>query len=102
MASPAQRFLAGIPEPVAGMEFSAESMVVERDPEAWVARRVAANGIVCVNWQQVSVGKHRAGDNVDVHVQEKILQIWSGSELLKTVVRTSEGQVRKKKASVIR
>lgn len=102
MASPAQRFLAGLSEPVAGMEFSAQSMVIDRDPEAWVTRRVATNGIVCVNWQQISVGKHRAGDNVDVHVQEKILQIWSGSELLKTVVRTSEGQVRKKKASVNR
>ena len=91
MASPAQRFLAGLSEPVAGMEFSAQSMVIDRDPEAWVTRRVATNGIVCVNWQQISVGKHRAGDNVDVHVQGEDPANLGGSELLKTVVRTSEG-----------
>ncbi len=56
---------------------------------------------VCVNWQQISVGKHRGGDSVDIHVQEKILQIWSGNELIKTVVRTREGQVRKKKAWIM-
>jgi transposase InsO family protein len=33
----------------------------ERPGEQWVRRRVAANGIVCVGWQQVSVGKHYAG-----------------------------------------
>ena len=31
--------------------------------QAWVSRRVASNGVVCVSWQQVCVGKHRAGPN---------------------------------------
>jgi hypothetical protein len=30
----------------------------ERTGEQWVTRRVAANGLASVGWQQVSVGKH--------------------------------------------
>jgi transposase InsO family protein len=65
----------------------------------WVTRRVASNGIVCVAWQQVSVGKHRSGELVDVHVTDRLLEFWSGNDLLRTVVRESEGEVRKKRAS---
>ena len=71
-----------------------------RDGEGWVARRVGANGVVCVAWQQVSVGKHRAGANCDVYVTDDLLQFWVADELLKTVQRTSTGEVRKKRASV--
>ncbi len=49
--------------------------------------------------QQVSVGQHRAGQRCDVHVSPELLQFWIGAELLKTVARTSRGEVRKKKAS---
>ncbi len=65
----------------------------------WVTRRVASNGIVCVAWQQVSVGKHRQGELVDVHVTDRLLEFWSGADLLRTVVRESTGEVRKKRAS---
>src|SRR5919206_3732137 len=34
--------------------------------QSWVSRRVASNGIVSVDWQQISVGKHRAGSRCDV------------------------------------
>jgi hypothetical protein len=71
-----------------------------RDGDGWVSRRVGANGVVCVAWQQVSVGKHRAGASCDVYVTEDLLQFWVGEELLKTVQRTSTGEVRKKRASV--
>lgn len=54
------------------------------------------NGTVCVAWQQVSVGKHRAGSRCDVLVSDQVLQFWIGAELLKTVTRTSTGEVRKK------
>jgi hypothetical protein len=32
-------------------------------------------------------------------VRAELLQIWHGAELLKTVKRTSQGEVRKKRAS---
>jgi transposase InsO family protein len=65
----------------------------------WVTRRVAANGVVCVGWQQVSVGKHRHGETVDVNVTDRLLHVWSGQDLLRTAVRHSRGEVRKKRAS---
>jgi transposase InsO family protein len=67
----------------------------ERSGEQWVCRKVASNGIVSVGYQQVSVGKHFGGSACDVLVTEGLLQFWVGSELLKTVVRTSKGDVRK-------
>lgn len=70
---------------------------VARDGSDWVSRTVAAHGMISVSSQPVSVGKHRAGRRVDVHVQESSLQIWDGDELVKTVLRTSKGEVRKKK-----
>ena len=69
-----------------------------RHGDGWVSRRVGPNGIVCVSWQQVSLGKHRAGQRCDVLVTDQLLQFWIGDELLKTVTRTSTGEVRKKHA----
>lgn len=71
----------------------------ERTGEQWVARKVAPNGIVCVSWQQVSVGKHHGGSRCDVLVTDRVLQFWVGNELLKTVARTSTGQIRNKNAA---
>jgi transposase InsO family protein len=70
----------------------------DRDGPGWITRKVGANGIVCVNWQQVSVGKHRAGASCDVLVTDQLLQFWIGDELMKTVARTGSGEVRKKHA----
>jgi transposase InsO family protein len=69
-----------------------------RDGQGWISRKVGANGIVCVEWQQVSVGKHRAGARCDVLVTDQLLQFWIGEELMKTVTRTGSGEVRKKHA----
>lgn len=95
MATPAERFAhpPATPAPVLPCP--------DRDGEDWVARRVGANGVVCVSWQQVSVGKHHAGARCDVQVGEELLQFWVGNELCKTVARTSRGEVRKKRASVL-
>ena len=41
----------------------------------WVTRRVGANGVVSIAWQQISVGKHRSGHNVDIHIQKEMVQI---------------------------
>ena len=72
----------------------------DRSGDDWVARRVSAVGVVSVAWQQISVGKHRAGRTVDVQVGQELLHIWDGNELLKTVLRDNEKEVRKKRASI--
>ena len=67
----------------------------ERNGEQWVCRKVASNGVVSVGYQQVSVGRNYAGSSCDVLVTDGLMQFWVGSELLKTVARTSTGEVRK-------
>lgn len=75
------------------------ALLPDRAGEDWISRKVGGNGVVCVSWQQVSVGKHHAGARCDVHVGKDLLQFWVGSELLKTVPRDSNGEVRKKNAA---
>ncbi|MDQ6877786.1 MAG: IS481 family transposase [Candidatus Dormibacteraeota bacterium] len=70
----------------------------ERNGEQWVSRRVARNGIVCVDSQHVSVGKNYGASTCDVLVTDGLFQFWVGNELLKTVARTSKGEIRKKHA----
>jgi transposase InsO family protein len=71
----------------------------ERDGEQWVSRHVAPNGIVCVDSQHISVGKHYGGSTCDVLVTEGLFQFWVGNDLLKTVARTTPGaSIRKKHA----
>lgn len=50
-------------------------------------------------WQVISCGKHRAGRQVDIHLQGPTMQIWDGEELIKTVLRTNGKEVRKKHAA---
>ena len=66
----------------------------------WVARRASAVGVVCVNWQQVSVGVAAAGRNIDVWVTDDVLQFFDGDHLLRTEKRANNGPVRKKRASI--
>ena len=63
----------------------------------WVTPRVGVNPIVSIAWQQISVGKHRNGHNVDVHIQREMVQIWDGSELIKSALRNRAGEVIRKK-----
>ena len=91
-ATPASRF------EVAERSARSPAMRAERSGEQWVCRTVAANGLVSVDWQQVSVGKHFGGSPCDVLVGESTLQFWVGSALLKTVARRRAGPVRKKNA----
>ena len=96
MATPAQRFAPAAtplvspatPGPVGD----------DRTGDDWVSRRVCANGIVCVSWQQVCVGRHHAGARCDVHVDGELLRFWVGDQLVKTAARTSRGEVRNKRA----
>jgi transposase InsO family protein len=89
-ATPESRFHAGADKPRHRL-----TPRPERNGEQWVSRRVASNGLVSVGYQQVSVGKHFGGSACDVLVTDGLLQFWVGNELLKTVVRTSKGNVRK-------
>ena len=71
----------------------------EREGEQWVSRRVAPNGIVCVDSQHISVGKHYGGSTCDVLVADGLFQFWVGNDLLRTVARTTPGApIRKKHA----
>ena len=95
MATPASRFTPTPADPPADHS----ALLGERTGEGWISRRVAANGIISVSWQQISCGKHRAGRRVDISVHGPTLQIWDGEELIKTVLRTNQKEVRKKHAA---
>jgi len=95
MATPASRFTLSDP----GRPADASALESERTGEGWISRRVAVNGVISVAWQQISCGKPRAGRRVDVHVQGPTLQIFDGEELIKTVLRATTKEVRKKHAS---
>ena len=79
-----------------------DATALERTGDAWVTRKVTTNGVISVAYQQISVGKHRHGQLVDVYLNGPLLQIWSGTELLKTMVRTDTKEVRKKRAAKTR
>jgi hypothetical protein len=102
-ATPAEKF-SSRPAPVsaAAVDRPVELAALRSDRNGphWVSRRVAVNGVISVSWQQICVGASRSGASVDVHVLPELLQIWHGDELIKTVPRTSRGEVRKKNASV--
>lgn len=78
----------------------AQAVELDRTGDDWVCRRAGSNGVISVSWQQICLGKAAAGHQVDVHVTDHVLQVWDGNQLLKTVPRTSRGEVRKKRASI--
>ena len=53
-----------------------------------------------MNWQQVSIGIAAAGRNIDVWVTDEVLQFFDGDHLLRTEKRTTQGPIRKKRASI--
>ncbi len=94
MSTPAQRFAAGtLASPAAD-----PSPRRDRTGDDWISRRVTTNGVVSVAWQQVCVGAHYAGSRCDVHVDGELLRFFIGDDLVKTVARTSRGEVRNKRA----
>jgi hypothetical protein len=95
--TPAEVF--GQRDPDAGPAVNVDQVLVRRDGDDWISRRVASNGIISVAWQQISCGKYRAGETVDVHLRDGLVEIWSGNDLIRTVVRDNERNVRKKRAS---
>ena len=101
MATPAQRFWRDDAATVA--ELRTSPTPPRPDPRRgdgyWVSRRASAVGVVSVNWQQVCLGVAAAGHNIDVWVTDEVLQCFDGDQLLRTSARTTEGTVRKRRAS---
>jgi transposase InsO family protein len=97
MAIPKDRFL--IPSPTIS---SARSNAEPSSTGTWVARRIGANGVISIAWQQISIGKHKAGLDVDVLVTDSMVHIYYKEELLKTALRSNSKEVRKKHASVLK
>ena len=98
MATPAECFYAGREPSVPKLRLDRSAVEEDRSGDDWVSRVVSAVGVITVSNQVFSVGRHRAGEIVDVHVRETTLEVWCGNELLKTVARASRGEVRKKRA----
>jgi transposase InsO family protein len=99
MATPASRFTTEpCPAPAAMTAQPAQGLGAHRTGSDWISRRVTTNGVVCVSWQQVSLGRHYAGSRCDVHVDGQLLRFYVGDDLVKTVARTSTGEVRNKRA----
>src|ERR1035437_71084 len=96
MATPSQRFYDRrdqVPTPPLNLK-----ALEDRGGDDWVSRTISINGIISVSNQVFSCGKQRSGHLVDVHVLDNLLQVWDGNELIKTVPRTTKGEIRKKKA----
>jgi len=68
---------------------------------SWLARCIGGNGVICIAWQQISIGRHKAGLDVDVLVSDSMIHIYYKEELLKTALRSNSKEVRKKWASVL-
>ena len=101
MVTPAERFRVGNRRRRDTAAIAPPSARPEgRGDGVWVARRASAVGVVCVNWQQVSLGVAAAGRNIDVWVTDEVLQFFDGDHLLRTEQRNNAGAVRKKRASI--
>ena len=96
MATPSERF--GAQRAAVAPALDRSALDADRSGDDWISRTVSSNGTIVVSNQEFSVGKHRGGRIVDVRVREELLEVWDGAELVKSVLRTSKGVVRKKRA----
>jgi hypothetical protein len=97
MATPSDRFNAArdrSPSP----PLELRTITEDRSGDDWVTRTVSINGVISLKNQMFSVGKQRCGHLVDVRVLPTLLQVYDGAELIKTVARTTKGEMRKKRA----
>ena len=58
-----------------------------------VTRRVSTSGLIGVCYQQVSAGRHLAGQIVTVRLHPTVLQVFFAGQLIRTVPRTSTKEV---------
>jgi hypothetical protein len=102
MATPAERFEQPTPAPVTSLRPASRPRrpSAERDDGFWVRRRASPVGVVCVNWQQISLGVAAAGHTIEVWVTERTMQFYDHDHLLKTVERQRRGEVKQKNVQV--
>jgi transposase InsO family protein len=93
MQVPAQRFqaptAAATPSPVPSVHSSQPLTVGPTE----VTRRVSASGLIGVCYQQVSAGRHLAGEVVTVRLHPSVLQVFFAGQLIRTVPRRSTKEV---------
>ena len=58
-----------------------------------VTRRVSVSGLIGVCYQQVSAGRHLAGQVVTVRLHPTVLQVFFAGQLIRTVPRHSTKEV---------
>ena len=88
MVVPAQRFQpAAVPPPTIQ---PAQPVTVSPTE---VTRRVSASGLIGVCYQQVSAGRHLAGQVVTVQLHPTVLQVFYAGQLIRTVPRRSTKEV---------
>jgi transposase InsO family protein len=58
-----------------------------------ITRRVSASGLIGVCYQQVSAGRHLAGQVVTVRLHPTVLQVFFAGQLIRTLPRRSTKQV---------
>jgi hypothetical protein len=47
---------------------------------SWLARCIGSNGVISIAWQQISVGRHKAGLDVDVLVSDSMIHTYYKEE----------------------
>jgi hypothetical protein len=58
-----------------------------------ITRRVSASGLIGVCYQQISAGRHLAGQVVTIRLHPTMLQIFFAGQLIRTVPRRSTKEV---------
>ena len=61
--------------------------------------RAKHNGEICVDLQSFTIGRQHAHQLVEVHVTDRLLEVWVEGNLVKQVQRRRHGPVRKRRAS---
>jgi transposase InsO family protein len=64
----------------------------------WVTRRVKVNGQVCVDWQRFCIGRQHGGGIVEIHVTDRLFEVWVDGNLVKQVQRLRHGPIRQRRA----
>ena len=80
-----------------GPNLDATAVNEQRTSPDLISRQVGANGVVSIAWQQISVGKHRGGHKVGIYNEKEMVQIFDGSELIKSALRNRPGEVIRKR-----
>ena len=93
MQVPAQRFQAptAVATPMPAPAVQPRQPVTVGPTE--ITRRVSASGLIGVCYQQVSAGRHLAGQVVTVQLHPTVLQVFFAGQLIRTVPRRSTKEV---------